>query len=130
MTRYEKILEVLGNMDTAEIVSIHNAYCEEASYMDDYIYPMDEFNEVMAGSSAWEVARACFYGHEFCPAHDYFFFNGYGNLESFDYWENNEASPICLEAIAEYCDDNEESLMNDDIQDILDEEEEEEEDEE
>lgn len=130
MTRYEKIKNALDEMGTAEIIAIHNTYCDASNNMDDYIYDMSEFDEIMGNMTPWEIARACFYGHEFCPAHDYFRFNGYANLESFDFAPEGN-SGIYTSDIADYIDRNEDALYNDEIQDILDEyEEEDEEDEE
>lgn len=40
MTRYEAIKEALDNMNTADIIAIHNQYCDESNNMDDYIYDM------------------------------------------------------------------------------------------
>lgn len=127
MTRYEKILDAIKEMDTADLVSLHNAYCDISNNMDDYIYSMDEFDEIVGNMQPWEVARCCYYGHEFCPAHAYFWFNGYANLESSDYFPCKHG-PIYLEDIAAYIDREEDTLENDEIQDILDEMEEEEED--
>ena len=121
MTRYEKIKETLENMDTAELVYAHNSYCDATNSMDDYIYNMDEFDEILSGMTPWEVARAAYYSGKFCPAHDYFWFNGYGNLESDDFTQRI----IYIDDIAEYIDRNEDSLYNDDIQEVLDEYEEE-----
>lgn len=120
MTRYEKIKSVLEDMDTAEIIAVHNEYCNETNNMDDYIYEMGEFDEIMGSMEPWEIARACFYGHEFCPAHDYFRFNGYANLESFDFAPEGN-SGIYISDIADYIDRNEDALNNDEIQEILDE---------
>ena len=129
MTRLEAIKEVLEGMDTVDIITVHNAYCEADSNMDDYIYSMGEFDEIMYGYTPWEVARSCFYGHEFCPAHDYFRFNGYANLESFDFAPGGN-SGIYISDIAEYIDRTEDNLDNDEIQEVLDEYEEEDEEEE
>ena len=120
MTRYEKIKSALEGMDTAEIITVHNEYCNESNNMDDYIYEMCEFDEIMNSMKPWEVARACFYGHEFCPAHDYFRFNGYANLESFDFAPEGN-SGIYISDIADYIDRNEDALNTDEIQEILDE---------
>lgn len=125
MTRYEKIKSVLENMDTAEIIAIHNEYCDTTNNMDEYIYEMSEFDEIMCNMSPWEIARACFYGHEFCPAHDYFRFNGYANLESFDFAPDGN-SGIYISDIARYIDLENDALDNDEIQEILDEYEEDE----
>lgn len=81
MTRYEEIKEVLESMDTTEIIEIHNAYCDATNNPDDYIFNMEDFDEIMSGRNPWEIARCCYYGKEFCPAHAYFRFNGYANLE-------------------------------------------------
>lgn len=120
MTRYEKIKNALDEMGTAEIIAIHNAYCDASNNMDDYIYDMGEFDEIMGNMTAWEVARACYYGHEFCPAHDYFRFNGYANLESFDFAPGGN-SGVYTSDIAEFIDREENALDNDEIQEILDE---------
>ena len=121
MTRYEKIKSALDEMSTAELVNVHNAYCDAANYMDDYIYSMDDFDEIMSGQSPWEIARCAFYG-DFCPAHDYFWFNGYANLCSADY----RPEIINTEDIAKYIDENDDDLGDADLAEILDDEEDEE----
>lgn len=120
MTRCEKIEELLGEMTIADLVSIHNEFCKAANYFDNYIYLMDEFDEIMSGLTPWEIARSTYYG-TFSPVDKYFWFNGYGNLDS-DHFPTN----IFVEDIAEYIDRTENALYNDEIQEILDEEEEEE----
>ena len=118
MTRYEKIKEVLKNMDTREIISVYNEYCDAAGYMDNYIYSMDEFNEIMQGEDPWEIARCCYYG-DFCPAHEYFRFNGYANAVSFDY-APGKRSGIDIEDIADYVDRTEDTLNCEAIEDLFD----------
>jgi hypothetical protein len=122
MTKYDKIVAILEDMNTPEIIAIHNEYCDATHNMDDYVYYMEDFDEVMHGMTPWEIARCCFYGHEFCPAHDYFRFNGYANLESFDFAPEGN-SGIYISDIADYIERSEDALFNDDIQSILDEEE-------
>lgn len=119
MDRYGMIKDVLESMGTMDIIDIHNRYCEESNNMDDYIYSMGEFDEIMNGMAPWEVARACFYSHEFCPAHDYFRFNGYANLESFDYAPGGN-SGIYIEDIAEFIDREENALDCPEIEQIFD----------
>ena len=74
-----------------------------------------------SGSLPWEIARTCYYSGNFCPAHDYFWFNGYGNAESSDFPSLDSKSPFYLDEIVSYIVDNETSLYNDDIQAALDE---------
>ena len=128
MTRYEKIKEVIESMSESKIVYLHNDYCDAANYVESQVYEMDNMNEIMYGFQPWECVRAAFYG-DFRPCDKYFYFNGYGNLESFDYADSGN-SPIDVDDIAVWIDDNDNSLGNDDIQAILDEWEDEDEDEE
>lgn len=117
MERYGKIREYLSGLLTSELVVIHNEYCDRAEYPDDTVYSMNDFDEIMSGSEPWEVARSCFYG-DFRPCDDYFRFNGYGNLVSFDWWEDDN-SGIDVDAIAHYADDNEEDFDDDGLSEIL-----------
>lgn len=65
------------------MAAYYNDYLSENNRGDDYIYTMDMFDEIMDGCDPWEIARSAFYG-DFRPCDDYFGFNGYGNLVSFD----------------------------------------------
>jgi len=124
----EKIKEVIENMTEGEKISLWDNYCNEDSRMDDYIYSMEEFDEIFSGSLPWEVVRTCYYSGNFCPAHDFFWFNGYGNAESSDFPSLDGNSPFYIDEIVSYIVDNENSLYNDDIQVALDEREDQEED--
>ena len=115
MSRYEQVKEVLDDMDISELVTIHNEWCDAAGYMDNWIYPMDEFDDIMDGQSPWEITRAAFFG-EFNPTRDYFWFNGYANLESGDGWHD---LPIDTSDIADFIVKNEESFGNSDIESVL-----------
>lgn len=119
-SRYERLCEALNDMGTAELVFVHNEYCEAAGYMDNWIYSMDEFDDVMSGQSPWEIARCAYYSGKFCPAHDWFWFNGYGNLESSDF----EPDIIYVPDIARYVDETENALDNDTLCDIIEEDDE------
>lgn len=94
MNLRERISEIVQNFTSREIVGQWNIYCEEHNYMDDWIYSMSEFDEIEAGKSPWDIARDCFYGRHFNPSDDYFWFNGYANLESSDCPEFDNNSPI------------------------------------
>ena len=50
------------------------------------LYNMDDFDEMMEGYSPTELAERIFFG-DFNINHDYFYFNGYANLESINEWE-------------------------------------------
>lgn len=123
MTMKERIIEAIESMPTDEAMPLWNNYCDEANRMDDCIYSMADFDEYMQDMLPWEIARAAYYSGNFCPAHDYFWFNGYGNLESSDYPDIDSKSPFCKDEIASWIVDNENALYCDDIQEILDNEE-------
>lgn len=110
MTRYEKIKEILENMDSCGLVNIHNEYCG----YDDCIYSMEEFDEIMSGQTPEWIAHRVYYG-DFCPAHDYFWFNGYGNLESADYIKGK----IDIDEIASWIDENENPLNCEELEDLF-----------
>ena len=80
---------------------------------------MEEFDEIMDGISPWNIATKIFYG-DFRPNDNYFRFDGYANLESFDYISDE----VDLEEIADYIIDNDEDFDNSDIREILGEEDE------
>lgn len=128
MTLEEKVMEAIENLSSDEAVSLWNEYCSEDGRMDDYIYSMNEFDEIMGNMTPSDVARTCYYG-EFCPADDYFWFNGYANLESSDFPSMDNKSPFYAKELATWIIKNENALYCDEIQEILDEDDEEEKDE-
>lgn len=128
MTLEEKVREAIENLSNDEAVSLWNEYCSEDGRMDDYIYSMNEFDEIMGDMTPLDVARTCFYG-DFCPADDYFWFNGYANLESSDFPSMDDKSPFYAKELATWIIKNENALYCDEIQEILDEDDEEEKDE-
>lgn len=128
MTLEEKVREAIENLSNDEAVSLWNEYCSEDGRMDDYIYSMNEFDEIMGNMTPLDVARTCFYG-DFCPADDYFWFNGYANLESSDFPSMDDKSPFYAKELATWIIKNENALYCDEIQEILDEDDEEEKDE-
>lgn len=117
MTKYEKVKEYLEGLDDYELMIIHNEYTEMSARYDDRIYAMDEFNDVMYGRELFEVARMCYYG-SFSPSDDFFWLNGYGNVDSCDYLSHG--SPVCIEDIADYIVSEDDPLYNDTIEEILD----------
>ena len=114
----EKLVDYINSMKTDEIVELHNRYCEAAGYEDDRVYSMYELDELLEGRTPTDILSMGFYG-DFHPQHDFFWFNGYGNLESADYMTY---MPIYAEDITNYILSKEDSLGNDEIQEILDEE--------
>jgi hypothetical protein len=107
----KKVIDLLNNMYDDDLLTIHNS---RELYGDDYIYGMYELNDVLRDCSVEQIIDMVCYG-DFNPRHSYFKFNGYGNLESFDYISDY----IYIDEIAKDIIDNEESYGNDDIDDLL-----------
>lgn len=116
-----EVREYLDTLDDGEKVNIWNDYTDAVNSPDDRIYSIDEFDEIFSDTKPWEIARACFYSRRFNPSDSWFWFNGYGNVESADYIsDHDDRSPIDLDEVAEYIVSNNNELSSDDIRAILD----------
>ena len=115
----QKLVDYINGMGVEEKIALHNTYCDAVNCMDDCIYSMDEMEEILDGVDKWELVRMIRFG-DFDFMKDFWGFNGYGNLVSYNAWE----LPVYAEDIADYVLRKEDSLGNDEIQYILDEEEE------
>ena len=69
---------------TMDIVSQLNSL--NGSFETYVLYNMDDFDEMMEGYTPTELAQRIFFG-DFNINDDYFYFNGYANLESINEWE-------------------------------------------
>ena len=114
----EKILELLEEMNESDLLSVYREYLDAVNGYDDYIYSIDEFDEILTGQTPEWIACRIFYG-DFNPNIEYFKFDGYGNLQSVYSYELKEY--IYIDDIADYIIENNDSLYNDEIQEILDE---------
>ena len=124
MINKAKIVEAIKKLSNDDAIELWNSYCCEVDGSGDYIYQMDEFNDIITASNMkpLEIAKACYgYCGSFCPTDDYFWFE-YGYLKSciFPMHDNSE-SPFCTDAIADYIVDNNDSLHCNEIRKILDE---------
>ena len=97
MKTQEQIKEFLQDLDDEELKQIWNDYCNANSYSDDFVYDMDEFDDIMSNSTPTDIVNRIFYG-DFKPCHEYFSFNGYANLVSSDYLDDL----IHISDLAEY----------------------------
>lgn len=118
MTKREKIIDLIQEMNKPDAVALHNEYCYATYNFDDEIFNSDNLDEICNGQDAfWIVCRA-YYG-DFNPNSKYIKFDGYGNFQSiynyniFDYIDANE--------IADYILENDNDFGNNDIRYILDE---------
>ena len=119
MEKRRKLVDYINSMGIDEKIALHNTYCDAANCMDDCIYTMDEMEEILDGVDTWRLVDMMRYGN-FDFQNDFWGFNQYGNLDSYDALE----LPIFASDIAGYILRKEDSLGDDEIQYILDEDEE------
>lgn len=119
MTKREKLIDCINGMGVEEKVELHNAYCDATNCLDDYIYSIDDMEEILDGVDKWELVRMIRFG-DFDFKKDFWGVNGYGNLVSY----NAQELPIYAEDIADYVLRKEDSLGDDEIQYTLDEDDE------
>ena len=119
MEKKQKLVDYINDMSDDEMIELHNNYCDATNNADNRIYSVYELDELLEGRTPTDILSMGFYG-DFRPQHDFFWFNGYGNLESAD---NITDMPISASDIANYILSEKDSLGNDEIQEILDAEE-------
>ena len=84
-------------------------------------YEMDQFNELMSGQDPEFIAHRVFFGN-FNPTHDYFRFDGYGNIETISNWELERVMEDWADDIVErYKELSEEGVVDGYLLDELDE---------
>ena len=81
------------------------------------IYPMGEFDRVMAKTNPWEIARAAHFGR-FNPTEDWFWIDNAGNLGSSD-WLDSAYCPFDIDEMIGWMIRNNTGLGNDRIEEIL-----------
>ena len=115
----QKLVDYINGMGVEEKIALHNTYCDAANNPDDRIYAMDDLEDVLDSVDKWELVRMIRFG-DFDFMKDFWGFNGYGNLVSYNAWE----LPVYAGDMADFILLKEDSLGDDEIQYILDEEEE------
>ena len=131
-TLKERIIDLFKEMNEEEVISVWNEYCREVNKFDDEIMDDYELEEWVNNSGdTMNILNRFFFGSDeeregtsANPNRNYFKFNGYGNIISFDYIYNqftDEFYYIDADEWAEYIAENEEAFYNDEIQEIIDE---------
>lgn len=119
MKTLNEIKEYLENLSDSDLLMLWNEYQNENC--GDYIYDMEEFDEIFSNVEPSEISRRCYFG-DFNPNDAYFVFNGYANLESSNYLDDL----VDIDDLARFIYDNDDDLNDDDLRDFLDEEDEDE----
>ena len=97
LSKIEKILRSDMHL-TMDIVGQLNGL--NGSFETYVLYNMDDFDMVMEGYTPTEVVQRTFFG-DFNPNGDYFYFNGYANLESIYEWEMQDHFEPILDEIVD-----------------------------
>lgn len=79
-----QIRETIESLDDWDLMDLHNEYCRENNYWDDEIFGMADIDDILYQAKPSKVLSMAFFG-DFNPNHGFFRFDGYGNLESFDF---------------------------------------------
>lgn len=85
-----------GDISTSELLDLHNEYCEVGGDSDDMIELMDNFEELLGDSFSEIYPRL----GEFNMNDDFFWFDGYGNINSGDIGDAIDAK-VDWDSIAE-----------------------------
>ena len=84
-------------------------------------FEMEEFNIIMEGQNPEFIAHRVYFGN-FNPTHDYFRFDGYGNIETISGWELERVMEDWADDIVErYKELSEEGVVDGYLLDELDE---------
>lgn len=115
MKNINQIIDLLNSLDTDELIQVNNRFAIENNYDSEVYMNDEEFFELYFPKSIDAVRAASYVNYNY--SHDYVRINGYGNLESFDYFE---VSDLCdtVENIAEHIAENEELYDFLDLSDI------------
>lgn len=104
MTKLDAIENILRNYwSNGDLISLWNDYCDKHRCDDDIITDMSLFDDLFREMSPLDIVRRVKYG-DFRPDDDYFGFNGYGNLISFN--DLSDYGPFSYGVLAEYLVDN------------------------
>ena len=94
---------LLNDLSIVNIVNDINSWNDQLDWLD--FISMDFFDEYMEGKEPSWIANRIFYG-DFNPNDEYFTFNGYGNLVSYDEWEANKECENYINEIIDALIDN------------------------
>lgn len=96
-----QVIEQL-KQDDSTLLQTYSEYAADNNY--DSVFDNDYESINMMCTDSYDAIRAAFYG-DYNPSHAYFTFNGYGNLQSFEYLDS-DSSPIDIEELAQWIVDN------------------------
>lgn len=100
-----QIIDLIHEMDRHELIILNNEYCQSINASDDEIFENDEtFLDMFFSDKPNSLAQCISYG-DYRYSDDFVRFNGYGNLESFTYFDVDRLCEL-VDNIADYIIDN------------------------
>lgn len=93
-----QVIEQL-KQDDSNLLQAYSEYVSNNDY-DSVYYNDDENINAVFFADTHDALRSAFYG-DYNPSHAYFTFNGYGNLQSFEYLDSDN-SPIDISELAQW----------------------------
>ena len=84
--------------DDSVLLQAYSEYSAENGY--DSVYDNDDDSINIMFENTHDALRSAFYG-DYNPSHAYFTFNGYGNLQSFEYLDSDN-SPIDVSELSQW----------------------------
>lgn len=109
MNTQEEIIHLVNQikeMDTEQLIELNNTYCREFNLYNNEVYENDDyFFETFFDGKVIEAVRACHFG-DYNYSDNYVKFNGYGNLESFRYFEVTDLCEFPLTMVEYIVNDN------------------------
>jgi len=102
----QQIIEAINDMNENDLMQLNNEYCQQINAHDSEIFINDEdfFKTYFDNSDIMRIIQAVFYG-DYRYSDNFVTFNGYGNLDSFNYMTLNKLTE-CVETMSEYIEEN------------------------
>lgn len=96
----DKIMEVINEMDNQKVINLWNECIEWTNRSDDEVFENDpSFFDTYFNSPSDAVLAACYGKYKECKK--YIAFDGYGNVVTFDYWDDYN-SPVDIYILTDW----------------------------
>ena len=127
-----RLLEVIKTLDDSAIVSLWNDYCYNTKNYDGEILDAYGFEEYCKNENITTLLNRMFFGSDDMggdnssanPNRNYFCFNGYANIISFDYIYNeysNEFYHIDIDSLLDYLEESQECCGISELEEVFEE---------
>jgi hypothetical protein len=112
MNKIDAVVEILKEWKYDTLIEAWNEYCDNSNNGEESVYPMDSFNDFYCNMSPLDIVSMVEHTN-FNSSDDYFAYDGYGRIESFDYI--TYYSRFEFSELAKYIIDNGDGDLSEDI---------------